>query len=1168
MLEVMAFFLIAAIFVISANNIQCTDTAEYYVSPNGTPCPENVICHNLSVYIVQKNLYFTNDTVFYFLEGTHVLEQQLLVTGLQNVIFKGIGNTEQGFDETVSQSTVILTCNEGIGGVVFLSCEDIDIKGITINNCNTDINTTYKYADNAKLLSASLAIYNSSNINIENVSIQNSSQNGLVMVNVLNMTITKCSFARNVYELDNSANIRAVFNDYMTTTKIWHILLQDSNITSSHNTGLDVEFKQEEYTVNFNLQGVKFMNNIYHNMYLLSTSSCQYNLQFNEVVISGARDFSLYSYQYNCLSDSKPTIKITNSIFEYNYYETGFYLLWQTGIVSIESTRFIANKAINPIVYIAQPREIITTSCFTLKVKLFNVTFKDNKIIETSSLENEEKAIAIINGINDVMVTNCTFADNDGSGLLIYNSYVTFTGSNVFINNTGINGGAMLLMNNALVLFQNDTNISFINNHATKLGGAIYVIQNLDYTYIYTCFYQPRVEPIRKYFLFQNNTANIAGSAVYGGIISHCYSPEDYYIDSLENISTFVDQTGDSVISSNARRICFCDKNVPNCSKTETHFTISPGFSFNFTVTAVGNRNGITPGFVQVRDDNAIHPVTNFTISAKCTLITHSVQVTNSSLSTIDIYVTLGDFESNTQPNILLRVDIEPCPAGFYLSSVTRVCECTKDISLVANCDSSTGTIERSGSSWISYDSEYNCTIVYQECPFDYCKFQAVNITLTEPNDQCSFNRIGRLCGGCEEHSSVVLGSNKCKECNSNVNILLLVPFALAGIILVVFLLILNLTVSVGTINGLIFYANIVKLYEPLFPTEPIPFLSQFISWINLDLGIETCFYKGMNACEKTGLQFIFPFYLWFIIGLIILLARYFSKISKFIGNNATPVLATVLLLSYTKLLRTVILILSTIHISCKGNPHVVYWYVDANIIYFRSCHLPLFITAVIVLILMVVPYTLFLLLFPLLEVSNEKYRSKLSFLIKFKPFFDAYGGPYNDKFRFWPGILLLFRVILALSVAFSKSRVAFGYLVAVTIILITSLSFGKVYKNTINVLDVWFTLSLLVMAYVIQGNVNGNLSSSKEAEYGLVVIYSQSFIIFCGIIFYHGYIYSIIGKDGLQKCYAKIISYKKTNKQSQMMEQLLDDSQENIQRDNVSSTECYTELREPLLEN
>ena len=118
---------------------------------------------------------------------------------------------------------------------------------------------------------------------------------------------------------------------------------------------------------------------------------------------------------------------------------------------------------------------------------------------------------------------------------------------------------------------------------------------------------------------------------------------------------------------------------------------------------------------------------------------------------------------------------------------------------------------------------------------------------------------------------------------------------------------------SVGTINGLIFYANIVKLYEPIFPDGPIVFLSQFILWLNLDLGIaiETCFYSGMTSCHKMWLQFVFPFYIWTLIVIIIIACHYSFKVTRIVGNNAIPVLATLLLLSYTKLLCTVILILS-----------------------------------------------------------------------------------------------------------------------------------------------------------------------------------------------------------------------------------------------------------------
>ena len=70
----------------------------------------------------------------------------------------------------------------------------------------------------------------------------------------------------------------------------------------------------------------------------------------------------------------------------------------------------------------------------------------------------------------------------------------------------------------------------------------------------------------------------------------------------------------------------------------------------------------------------------------------------------------------------------------------------------------------------------------------------------------------------------------------------------------------LNLSVSVGTINGLLFYANMVKLNEAFFfPNGNIPVVSQFISWLNLDLGIEVCLFDGLDGYLNTWLQFAFP---------------------------------------------------------------------------------------------------------------------------------------------------------------------------------------------------------------------------------------------------------------------------------------------------------------------
>ena len=171
-------------------------------------------------------------------------------------------------------------------------------------------------------------------------------------------------------------------------------------------------------------------------------------------------------------------------------------------------------------------------------------------------------------------------------------------------------------------------------------------------------------------------------------------------------------------------------------------------------------------------------------------------------------------------------------------------------------------------------------------------------------------------------------------------------------------------TVSIGTINGLLFYANIVKISEStgiFFRNGPIPVLSQFIAWLNLDLGIETCFYHGMTAYAKVWLQFVFPLYIWFIIATIIVLCRYSTWLSNKIGSNVVQVLATLILLSFTKIFRTFAPALSWINLSLKNNSTTTKWYVDGNVDYFSPEHYILMAAAVLFLLL-AVPYTLALL--------------------------------------------------------------------------------------------------------------------------------------------------------------------------------------------------------------
>ena len=91
------------------------------------------------------------------------------------------------------------------------------------------------------------------------------------------------------------------------------------------------------------------------------------------------------------------------------------------------------------------------------------------------------------------------------------------------------------------------------------------------------------------------------------------------------------------------------------------------------------------------------------------------------------------------------------------------------------------------------------------------------------------------------------------------------------GVALVTLVTLLNMTVSVGTLSGLILSANILQANKSEFlpQTKPhthalVSFLSAFIAWLNLDLGIPMCFFDGLTTYVKTWLQFVFLSTFWY----------------------------------------------------------------------------------------------------------------------------------------------------------------------------------------------------------------------------------------------------------------------------------------------------------------
>ena len=146
-------------------------------------------------------------------------------------------------------------------------------------------------------------------------------------------------------------------------------------------------------------------------------------------------------------------------------------------------------------------------------------------------------------------------------------------------------------------------------------------------------------------------------------------------------------------------------------------------------------------------------------------------------------------------------------------------------------------------------------------------------------------------------------------------------------------------------------------------------------------VGIPTCFYNGMDDYAKMWLQLAFPFYLIFIATSLIITSRYSTTIQRLTARRALPVLATLFLLSYTKILHTVSIVLfsySTIT-QLPSEQSTIVWSIDANVPLLGVKFITLFIACLIIFLIQV-PFTIILLFSrPLL---------RFHYINKFKPLY------------------------------------------------------------------------------------------------------------------------------------------------------------------------------------
>ena len=440
-------------------------------------------------------------------------------------------------------------------------------------------------------------------------------------------------------------------------------------------------------------------------------------------------------------------------------------------------------------------------------------------------------------------------------------------------------------------------------------------------------------------------------------------------------------------------------------------------------------------------------------------------------------------------------VQLLPCPIGFTLQN--GVCDCDPILStIIDNCHIDYSTITRPANSWIVAHTQINNTkYLTSNCPIDYCLPYSSSVNLLHPDLQCQFNRTGILCSQCRHPLSMVFASSRCMKC-TNVHILITIIVIVAGIVLVVLLYVLNLTVTNGTINGIIFYANIVSINDSVFLLNDNVFkpLRVFIAFTNLDLGIETCFYNGMDSYAKMWLQLFFPSYLIIIAILIIIASHYSTRILRLTYSRSLPVLATLFLLSYTGVLRTVLTVLfsySTITHLPSGHQELT-WSIDASVPLFGLKFTILFITC-LMLFLLLIPFNIILLF--------TRYFLRFRIVNRFKPLLDAFQGSYKDKYYYWVAVHLALRSLLFAFYAFPTKL---KLILSTILLIIFGFCSGSIFPNkskVVNIQELLLLLNLTIMyAVSYQGGIFFIVTN---------VMISVAFVQFGAIVMYHFFTYT-----------------------------------------------------------
>ena len=1027
--------------------------------------------------IFSKNhgsIYFKENSVTMFNNNTADYGAAILSFYKSNISFEG--RSKVTFNNNVIQSCGVLT------SLLYSSISFTDNTKV-FYNANTVLCTLFM---NRVSSSGCICTFQRANVTFSGHSLvtfinNNAVEGGAVVFSESNISIEKDSKVKfnNNIALDSSGGAFVCYNNTTVMIK------GNSNVTFSSNNAS----RNGGAIHSYNMCKIRFMDNstsIFTNNSARNKGGAIFSGHSSEVDFGGN---SSITFDHNT-ADNGGTFYLTNSTIRIqemsivSFHNNEAKKSGGVGYLSLNSVmivdgktrvRFDSNVAEQNagVLYSARSNILFKSSSVS-----YNITFHHNSAFNGGAILVNDHSNITLTG-NSVLSfvsneaaqsggagyfnTRCNFVINENAMVAFYNNKAMYGGavfgSNktkflfqqnstaVFCHNLAtVNGGAVSVMNDTNITLKDYTTVKFINNSA-QYGGAVF----LDATAVMV---NNSDESCTK---FKDNIARIIGSLVYQDVAQYCNSSCLY--DRIPGINTELIATPPNELKFYDPAICIDNDNETQCNNYYIqNIMLGREIVIPACVLDYYNRSVDSTQFLI---QSEIHP--NYFISGpkqaliSCDTFEGISIIGNKNLLkpmnfSVDIILNTAFNTDWKQISLHLIIEISPCHLGFWQYPESKTCECYNADDIVF-CSGSNSTIKR-GFWFGSVTGKPTVTF----CPINYCNFTCCETSngyyhLSPARDnQCRSHRSGTACGSCTDGYTLSFDSTKCvnvENCTVGQTVQLILFTVIYWIVMVTLVFaMMYYKVGIGYLYSITYYYSIVDILLSQNVQASgslylaINIMSSFSKLTPQFLG-ELCLISGMSGIDQQFIHYIHPTAVITILVIISLLARISRRISVIISRGIIHVICLLLLLSYTSMGSTSLLLMRslTFHEIDK-----VYTYLSPDTEYFHGRHLAYGIVALLCTVSIVIGLPLLLTLEPFL---NHQFN-----FTKIKPLLDQFQGCYKDKYRCFASYYMICRVVIITVVIINSANDFVAHYMLIIICGIIALIHVTVRPYNIDILN------------------------------------------------------------------------------------------------------------------